>query len=722
MVCEATQVAKRIEMALYLTKSRFKLALECPTKLYYANSKNGYFDKNKDNDFLQSLADGGNQVGELAKFKYHPDPVGAEITIETLEYEKALDETKFKLERPGRVVIAEAALLHETFFIRIDILIVDKDKKTIEIIEVKSKSVSEAEVTARFKGARGGYLSGWLPYLYDITFQAEVARLCFPEYSIHPKLLLLDSKIACDMDALHQNFKVLSRKNPITGRDRVLIDTPKGLTKEDLGGLAILKEVAVGDIVDDLRQQPFLNSPHIPLQKSENLTTLMQWVANLQETGIKHFGGVSKECKSCQFRAPVGETQKSGLHECWKMAVEQGILNGGNDASDRSIPLSIDIWGGGGGAISIAQKVIDQRRAFLCDVEEDDVKPNNNRESIGMSALQRRMAQVQSVSVGGGSRYLDEERLSEMDGWEWPLHMIDFETSAPAIPFFKGMHAYETIAFQFSHHIMEKSTDGKVQIRHANQWISTQAETFPSIDFVRALKKALMPTGELKGTVFRYHNHENTVLRKLRALVVRTKAEIQDFQELIDFIDLITKSSDGESIAHEGSKKMVDLHRLIQEGFYSGKAGGSISLKFMLPAILHEAPQTAAFYRKEGVYGDGLTIPSLNFSDPKGHIWLQADKKDDPYKTLPPIFGPGYEGIDALIFRLAGDESGDSEDGAINQGGIAMIAYNYTQYACLRDRDRASIEAALLRYCELDTLAMVMLVQGLMELRQQLES
>jgi hypothetical protein len=97
--------------------------------------------------------------------------------------------------------------------------------------------------------------------------------------------------------------------------------------------------------------------------------------------------------------------------------------------------------------------------------------------------------------------------------------------------------------------------------------------------------------------------------------------------------------------------------------------------------------------------------------------WLQAEKMDDPYKTLPPIFGPGYEGIDALIFRLAGDESGDSEDGAINQGGIAMTAYNYTQYASLNDGDRASIEAALLRYCELDTLAMVMLIQGLFELR-----
>jgi hypothetical protein len=98
---------------------------------------------------------------------------------------------------------------------------------------------------------------------------------------------------------------------------------------------------------------------------------------------------------------------------------------------------------------------------------------------------------------------------------------------------------------------------------------------------------------------------------------------------------------------------------------------------------------------------------------------LQPDKDNDPYKTLPPIFGPEHDGIDELIFRLAGDESGDSEGGTINQGGLAMTAYNYTQYACLKEADRKQIEAALLRYCELDTLAMVMLVQGLMELREK---
>jgi Domain of unknown function(DUF2779) len=705
-------------MALYLTKSRFKLALECPTKLYYANPRNGYFDKNRDNDFLQSLADGGNQVGELAKFKYHPDPVGSAITVEALDYEKALADTEAKLSQPGRVVIAEAALRYETFFVRVDILIADKNKKVIDIIEVKSKSVGEDEIAARFKGARGGYKSDWLPYLYDVTFQAEVARLCFPGYLIRPKLLLLDANYESDLDGLHQHFKVLPRKDQATGRDRIEIVTPKGLTKNDLGSLAILKEVEMADIVDELRITAYKNSPHIPLDSSENLSKLMQWFGYLQDGGIRHFGGVSKQCKSCQFRAPVGHPQKSGVHECWKMALEQGMLNGGQDVADRSIPLSIDIWGGGSGAISVAQKVIDQRRAFLSDIQEEDIKPNNtNQNGIGMTALERRMAQVQSVSRGGASVFLNEDRLDDMDTWDWPLHMIDFETSAPAIPFFKSMRSHETIAFQFSHHIMEKSLDGKIQIRHANQWISTKAETFPSIEFVRSLRKALMPAGELHGTVFRYHNHENTVLRNLRALIEKRKSEIPDAEELIQFIDLITKSTKDEEISHEGAKQMVDLHRLIQEGFYSAKAGGSISLKFMLPAILHVAPHLADLYREKGVYGQGLLISSLNFSNPSGHIWLKSEKGDDPYKTLPAIFGPDHGEIDELLFRLAGNEPGDSEDGTINQGGIAMTSYNYTQYACLKEADRKAIEASLLRYCELDTLAMVMLIQGLMELR-----
>ena len=50
----------------YLTKSRFKIGCECPTKLFYT-AKKEYANNNLDNEFLQALAEGGYQVGELAK-------------------------------------------------------------------------------------------------------------------------------------------------------------------------------------------------------------------------------------------------------------------------------------------------------------------------------------------------------------------------------------------------------------------------------------------------------------------------------------------------------------------------------------------------------------------------------------------------------------------------------------------------------------------------------
>jgi hypothetical protein len=706
------------EKPRHLTKSRFKLALECPTKLYYSKPSNGYFDKNQNNDFLQALADGGNQLGEIAKFKYHPNPIGDAITVEALDYEESVDQTNQMLAVAGRAVIAEAALLHAPFFVRVDILIRDEASKTIEIIEVKSKSVTQETISARFKNSKGQFDSNWLPYLYDVTFQAEVARFVFPGYHIRSRLLLLDASVPCEKDGVHQLFQITFKKQPGNDMPRVQILTPPQLTLEDIGSLDFLREVEVSDIVADLRIMPINNAAHIPDKYRENLTTFMNWAGEIQMNGSKPFHGVSKACKNCQFRASAQETKRSGVHECWQMALGQGLLHGGANVEDRAIPLSIDLWGGATGARGMADVVLSMGRAFLSNVDEDDIRPSKAYSGLGMSPFERRMAQIHASQGKGQELLLDTDRLSEMAEWQWPLHMIDFETSAPALPFFKTMKPYETLAFQFSHHVMEKQTDGSVSIRHANQWISTEAGRFPSIDFVRALRKALMPDGTLTGTVFRYHNHENRVLRSLRKVILQAGLGcVPETKDLIDFIDLITKAT-GDEVKEigefVGERPMVDLHRLIQEGYYSKHAGGSISLKFMLPAVLKDAQDVANLYRKPGLYSAGLAVESLNFQGPLGHTWLQTDKGDDPYKTLPGIFGAEHGVLNDMLMRLAGH---DEEDGAINQGGLAMTAYNYTQFKDLSAFERKSIEQALLRYCELDTLAMVMLVQGLMELR-----
>ena len=80
----------------YLTKSRFKLGLECPTKLFYTKKKKIYADSKIGDTFLEALAEGGYQVGELAKYLVSDDPYTEDITVETLDYTESLTQTKKK--------------------------------------------------------------------------------------------------------------------------------------------------------------------------------------------------------------------------------------------------------------------------------------------------------------------------------------------------------------------------------------------------------------------------------------------------------------------------------------------------------------------------------------------------------------------------------------------------------------------------------------------------
>ena len=93
------------DLLRYLTKSRFQLACECPTKLYYYG-KSQYPNTKDEDEFLAALAEGGFQVGALAKCFF---PEGIEIT--SLDYEKSLQETKALLEREA-VTIFEAAIIY----------------------------------------------------------------------------------------------------------------------------------------------------------------------------------------------------------------------------------------------------------------------------------------------------------------------------------------------------------------------------------------------------------------------------------------------------------------------------------------------------------------------------------------------------------------------------------------------------------------------------------
>ena len=91
---------------------------------------------------------------------------------------------------------------------------------------------------------------------------------------------------------------------------------------------------------------------------------------------------------------------------------------------------------------------------------------------------------------------------------------------------------------------------------------------------------------------------------------------------------------------------------------------------------------------------------SINFKAPM--TWWQLDAQGeviDPYQLLPGVFAD----LDVVD---------QDDDASINQGGAAATAYARLQFEAVRGDVREAWRQALLKYCELDTLAMAMIVQG----------
>jgi hypothetical protein len=102
-------------------------------------------------------------------------------------------------------------------------------------------------------------------------------------------------------------------------------------------------------------------------------------------------------------------------------------------------------------------------------------------------------------------------------------------------------------------------------------------------------------------------------------------------------------------------------------------------------------------------------MPSLNLNSGWSWVRYENGRVVDPYRLLNPMF----EDAD-LNTRVAQAESADDQrDGFIANGGAATVAYAELQRPELSRTERMRYETQLLRYCELDSLAMVMIYEGL---------
>lgn len=657
----------------YLTKSRFKLAVECPTKLYYVG-KPDYLDRSADDSFLASLAEGGYQIGELACLM-HPEGV----RVDELNHQIALQKTA-ELLKQDNVTIFEAALEFDSLFIRVDIL-----KKTgghVKIIEVKAKSY-KAKEDGDFRGAKGQLKKEFLPYLRDVAFQRYVASHALPGCKVCAFLMLVDKEQFASVDGLNQRFRV--RRDD----GRLRVDVAPGTDVNSLG-TPLLVKVAVDGQSDEILQGNLAVGPGQVLPFPDAVKQLAQ--AFVDDRRI--VPTPTTECGNCQFKAdkwPANGEPKSGFHECWASAFNWGP----NDFTNGTV---LDLWYFTGKAKLIERGVLKPSQVTVEDLGFDGQAPG----LAGMSRKHRQWYFCEPAWPGGGDYFFDKEGFREASRkWSFPLHCIDFETSTVAIPFVKGRRPYEIIAFQFSHHVI----DDTGQVSHRSQWLNADPGVDPNFDFVRALKSALANDN---GTVFRWAAHENTVLNQIRAQLLSLNEPPPDCAELVTFIESITTRAGNGKEKVSGPRSMVDLCDLAEKFYFHPSTKGSNSLKKVLPALMSSSDFLRKHYGTPRYGGSGI---SLNFKQPVAW-WQERDGiVVDPYSLLPPVFEDvSQQEIDAV-------EEGLSEE--LREGGAAMAAYARLQFEEIPAAQREAIHAALVRYCELDTLAMVMAIQAWTEWMQE---
>lgn len=656
----------------YLTKSRFKLGTECPTKLYYTGKKE-YPDQKMDDSFLAALAEGGFQVGELAKCYF---PNGHDIT--TLDYTEAEAQTQ-ELLKQENVIIYEPAIRFNNLFIRIDVLV--KKGNHFDLIEVKAKSFDELEEDP-FLNKNGTIKSTWKPYLYDVAFQRHVLASAFPNSTIDSYLMMANKNSECKTEGLNQKFKITRSNN------RKGAEISSSLTEEDLKN-KILIQVPVDEEI-----QQIYDCKDSKEERERNFFDEIEHLATSYENNVRLQSPIGSKCAKCEFKCtPDEEAQglNNGFKECWSKELKWKE----KDFQEENV---LSIWN-----FRRKDSLISEGRAKISQLSEHDISPKEDSKS-GISSSERQWLQVEMIQNKTKEPFFDAFGMKlEMDKWSYPLHFIDFETTAVAIPFNKGRKPYEGVAFQFSHHIVYE--DGTVE--HKGEYLNTEQGVFPNYDFVRALKSEL---DNDTGTIFRYAPHENTYLNLIYRQLQEDQSEIEDRLELCDFIKSITKSVSSSAEKWEGTRCMVDMWELVKRFYYDPFTNGSNSIKYVLPAILNSSEYLKSKYSKP-IYGSESGIPSLNF---KEWTWIEmdGDKVVDPYKRLPKMFQDATEKTMNLL----------SEDDELANGGAALTAYGKMQFTEISEYELKELSSALLKYCELDTLAMVMIFEAWREMiKEQLD-
>jgi hypothetical protein len=616
----------------YLSKSDYKTAHDCFSKLYY--KKKEYPSTNDSNEYLQFLAQGGYMVGKLATLYY---PEG--IDISTGKNHNLAVELTEKYLNEDNVTLFEGSILSKGKLIRIDIL--KKENKTLHLIEVKSKSYDPEDNLDN---------NDYEDYLYDVGFQYLVLKEKYPDYKIIPYLFMPDKSKTTSIEGLAFLFDI--KENKTDSKFRSYSITVPAERIEDLVNYNILTLVNVEEYILKL------------LPEIEHEVNIL--LPSLEGVITKISAPLGKKCFKCEYS--ITENQPSnGFEECWKdMPKPKFHLKDLTRAASQSK------------SVKEMDSLIRQKKVSFDDIES----------LLGEGTGDKRR-KIQIEYTKKNEEYIVPQLKIELESFKYPLHFIDFETSRTALPYHKGMRPYEQVTFQWSCHTIKTPGDEPAH----GEWLNLETD-FPNFKFAEELMDYMNHNGGI-GTPLMWSPYENTVLRDVYIQMINYGYDNPELKKWLETIVKFRKRKDEDPLVPdylcETEGRFVDLNALANQFYFHPLMKGKTSIKWVLPAVL------------SSINSERIKNWLKNFSH--GYNLYEEDENGmpkDPYDLLKPL--EIYEEAE----RLA--EASDDEV-HVYEGTGAMRAYEDLMIGLNKGNEeiKQKYKEALLRYCKLDTLAMVII-------------
>ncbi|WP_069132460.1 DUF2779 domain-containing protein [Rhodohalobacter halophilus] len=381
-------------------------------------------------------------------------------------------------------------------------------------------------------------------------------------------------------------------------------------------------------------------------------------LTDLSEGNFSHPNSLNvtphEECGRCEFRGEGSDSEA----RCW---------NSYFDGDRKSFPEKhvFDLIGHGNQQLLSEEKYFQEDCPLPDEATSFDKLRKNNPRAITIQ--QRRELQLLKAHHKKIPDVWLKSNALGFDQILYPLHFIDFEAATYAIPMKRGMGAYSPVYFQFSCHTLYESGE----IVHA-EWLDDRADSgYPHLEFIHQLGKV---DSIFDGNLIQYSPFESQALRFLLQEMERNSML---YSKEIDILKRLLYK-DGEHHNH----RIFDLSRSVREGYYNKFMDGSIGLKQILQSVF----KLKVLSGQSGQSVANIYDREVDFSK------VNHQTNFDPYSLL------------------------QHSTYKIDDGEAAMNAYISLKTGRLSKEESAEIPTLLRRYCAMDSYALFIIYEHLLEL------